>query len=404
MRILYLTAGFPYPLTSGYLRHYHLVRALAGAGHEVTLVVMASQLPADDDRAVMEAMARVRVLTPEPRRWRRRLQRLVEALFGMPARDAVQMRNAVAALAAERRFQVVIISGKRTAPALEAIPPETPVVADLCDATAERLRLMAQDARGVRRIRLALELRAVERTERVLARRAARLLAASDRDARALAAALEVPGDRIMVTPNGVDTDFWHRTASRLGTTDVVFTGVMNYEPNVDAARRLIREIMPIVRARAKDTRCVIVGRDPTEELLALGMAEGVTITGFVDDVRPFLEGAAVFAAPIRYGAGVQNKLLEAMSMEVPSVVSALAADGLTTHGERAPVKVADDPQRFAEDVLEALAAARGDGVPDRAARRFVADHFVWERSARRLADTVAVLGGEELGGATSGE
>ncbi len=403
MRLLYITAGFPYPLTSGYLRHYHFVRALAGAGHEVTLVVVASRLPADDDSAVMDAMARVRVLTPEPRRWRRRLQRLVEALFGVPARDVVQMRNAVTALAADAPFQVAIISGKRTAPALAAIAPETPVIADLCDATSERLRLMAKDARGVRRVRLALELHAVERAERALAHRAVRLLAASDRDARALTAALDGSGDRILVTPNGVDTDFWHRTTDRLGTTDVVFTGVMDYEPNVDAARRLIREIMPIVRVHAKDAKCVIVGRDPTAELLDLGRTEGVTITGFVDDVRPFLEGAAVFAAPIRYGAGVQNKLLEAMSMEVPSVVSTLAADGLTTHGERAPVTVADDPQRFAEGVLATLAAARRDGLPDRAARRFVADHFVWERSAGHLADTVAALGGERQGGTTSG-
>jgi glycosyltransferase involved in cell wall biosynthesis len=222
--------------------------------------------------------------------------------------------------------------------------------------------------------------------------RADRLLFASTRDREAL-----LPGEaadgatgadpRTAIIPNGVDTAFWSRTTPQLGTDEIVFTGAMSYAPNVDAAVHLARVILPLVRRSLPAARLAIVGRDPAPAVAATAEIPGVIVTGFVDDVRPFLERAAVFAAPLRFGAGIQNKLLEAMSMAVPSVVSGLAADGLrTTAGDQPPVVIADEDEAFAAGVVAALQRATIDARPDEAARAYVTAHFSWRRSGEDLA------------------
>ena len=109
-------------------------------------------------------------------------------------------------------------------------------------------------------------------------------------------------------------------------------------------------------------------------------------MTGFVDDVRPFLDDATVFAALIRFGAGIQNKVLEAMAMELPVVASPNAADGLRTdEGDVPPIAVATDTSMHAERIVDALEAALLDPSPVSPNRRYVERHFVWAESARAL-------------------
>jgi glycosyltransferase involved in cell wall biosynthesis len=102
--------------------------------------------------------------------------------------------------------------------------------------------------------------------------------------------------------------------------------------------------------------------------------------------MRPYLEQASLFVAPLRFGAGLQNKLLEAMAMEVPVVTSPLAAAGLTTAGgDGPPFEIAGDVRQFSDTIIDRLRRQSGDGLPDRTGRQFVAEHFDWARNARRL-------------------
>ncbi len=181
---------------------------------------------------------------------------------------------------------------------------------------------------------------------------------------------------------------------------EVVFTGAMDYGPNVDAAVRLTRTIFPLVRRQIPAARLTLVGRDPAPEVRALDDLEGVRVAGYVDDVRPYLENAAVFAAPLRFGAGIQNKLLEAMSMAVPSVVSTLAADGLrTVDGAMPPIVVIDDAEATAEAIVATLRRMAVDPTPDWAARAYVEQHFSWAASGRSLASLIAAARAEWQGG-----
>ena len=401
MRILYVTNGFPYPLTSGYLRHYFLIRELA-RWHGVTLLSIGG---ADFVPEHAQALVSVtdRVLTFESANGSRSLGRKAKArlrrLLGGVRADSPARRlgEAAAALARDEDFDVVLFSGKRTYPAL-AFLHGLPLVVDMCDATSARIRGSFRVAPPARLPLLALDYLEVRRVERGLAARADHLVFVSCRDRDTLLPDL-VRGraePRATVVPNGVDLDYWRRASQELGRDHVVFTGAMDYPPNEDAALRLIETIMPLVRRSVPAAHLLVVGRDPTRRLVKAGTARGVTVTGFVDDVRPYLERAAVFAAPLRFGAGIQNKVLEAMAMEVPTVASSLAADGLRTDdGRTPPIAVADDPRPFAELVVERLLVAAEGSTPDEEARRFVSECFSWSAAGELLEEALRSVAAE---------
>jgi polysaccharide biosynthesis protein PslH len=387
MRILYVTQGFPYPLTSGFLRHYHFIRELS-ARHAIDLLAVVG---ADYQPEYAAAMApfTTRVLTFQsadrsPSPWRKASNRAQALLLPQRGDRAVRaLRAAAATLVRDTRYDAVVLTGKRTFPVLEALG-HLPVVADLCDATSMRILGHLEHAQAWRRAALRLELVEVRRVERQLMRRAAHLVFASARDRDALLPARARA--HCSIIPNGVDIAYWRRTRPQLGDRRIVFTGAMNYPPNEDAAVVLAAKLLPQVRAAVPEAEVWIVGRDPKPRLAALASQPGVHVTGFVDDVRPFLEQGAVFAAPLRFGAGIQNKLLEAMAMGVPVVATPLAADGLRAgEGVAPPVQTADADASFAAALVTRLAAARLDPVPDLAARHYVEMHFRWETNAAAL-------------------
>ncbi len=389
MRILYVTNDLPWPLTSGYLRHYHLIRGLA-EHHDITLLSLVKRGHGPDDGAALDPFLDRLVTRPASlgrSGLRARAAGRIVAVRrgGDPA--SVELGEIGASIHAESPFQAMVLSGKRTYPVLQAMPA-IPLVADLCDATSSRLRRQARHARVSRRLPLALEYLEVRRVERALVRRAQHVLFASERDREAIMGhGPEDAGNaRATVVPNGVDLEVWHRAAPNLGSA-IVLTGAMDYPPNADAAIQLATRILPLVHQEAPEAEVLLVGRDPTLEVQALADLPGVTVTGFVDDVRPYLERAAVFAAPIRFGAGIQNKVLEAMAMEVPVVASPLAADGLrTAEGRTPPIDVASTPAAFAAAILRRYRAAASSG-PDADLRTYVATEFDWARQADRVSD-----------------
>ena len=401
MRILYITNGFPYPLTSGYLRHYFLIRDLS-ARHEVSLL---SIVGGDYEAAHADALAPFteRIVTfPSANRSGSRLRKAVsrlDALRGAGAgAPAQRLGRAAAELARSEGFDAVVFSGKRTFPALPFLAG-LPLVVDMCDTASARIRGSIRFAAPHRRPLLLAQSLEVRRVERRLAAAADMLLFASARDRELLLADVRGRGlsPRTMVVPNGVDTDYWHRGSRSLGSRAIVMTGKMDYPPNEDAALLLADSVLPAVRRSVPDAELWIVGRDPTRRLLAAGERTGITVTGEVPDVRPYVERAAVFAAPLRFGAGIQNKLLEAMAMEVPVVASPLAADGLRTDGGTpVPVAVGRTREEIADRVVERLGAARAGSVPDRDGRAYVTTHFDWVESARRLEGALATAAGRD--------
>ncbi len=196
-------------------------------------------------------------------------------------------------------------------------------------------------------------------------------------------------GERVGVMPNGVDQEYFDPAADHdrpfaADERPIVFTGAMDYWANVEGVDWFAREVLPLVRQR--DCRAVfyIVGSSPAREVRMLESLPGVRVTGRVEDVRPYLAHCAVAVAPLRVARGLQNKVLEAMSMACPVVTTTAAIRGIDYRGDG--VTLADETGAFAD-------AVHTDLVADRvlANRRYVADHFSWPAALRVLDRALAV-------------
>lgn len=190
--------------------------------------------------------------------------------------------------------------------------------------------------------------------------------------------------DQVKVIPNGVDTGFFSpRAATR--THDLLFTGNMNYPPNIDSVLYLVHRVLPLVRRERPDTSLLISGVDPTPRVRELAKDDPlITVSGRVPDIRDAYAAATVFAAPMQIGTGLQNKLLEAMAMRMPCVTSALANNAVgAVPGES--ILIGGTPEEYAAHIVRLL----GD-EPERAriaenGFRFVRENFDWERNAEAL-------------------
>jgi len=393
VRILYVTDAFPFPLTSGYLRHFHFIRLLART-HSITLLSLVGGDFISAHADAMRGFTSHIETFPSAQRSRSRHRKAMSRLrTGLDPRggDGPVLRLARSArrLHDQAPFDLVLLAGKRVAPVLWALPA-VPVIADLCDAASVRLRDQARYATWLRRGFVWLESRQVAAIERRVLDRAEHVVFASARDRDALD-----PNARRICTivPNGVDVGYWSRTEPVLGLDTIVFTGAMSYAPNEDAALRLVR-LLRRIRRDFPSATLLIVGRAPTARLVRAGAAPGVTVTGEVPDVRPFLERATVFAAPLRFGAGIQNKVLEALAMQVPVVASTGVALGLeTATGEAAPLQQADSDDDCVAAIVAALRAGRSRPAPHAEGREFVHRWFSWEAAGESLSRMCAATG-----------
>lgn len=159
-----------------------------------------------------------------------------------------------------------------------------------------------------------------------------------------------VPGLEIEVVPNGVDTCLFQPMASREGE-ELVFTGKMDFRPNVDAVLWFCQKVLPLLRERLPQLRFYIVGQSPHRRVLSLRRDPRVIVTGRVEDDRPFMAQARLYVAPLRVGGGTRLKILRAMAMGKAIVATSLACEGIELSGGE--VVLADTPEAFAEAILE---------------------------------------------------
>lgn len=191
---------------------------------------------------------------------------------------------------------------------------------------------------------------------------------------------------KIAVIPNGVDTAFFSRNSRPTDEKVVVFTGNMSYPPNIDTAERLATKILPLLLRQHPDARLLLAGASPHPRVSALAKIPEVTVTGWIDDIREGYLRGMVFAAPLRIGTGLQNKLLEAMSMEVPCVTSSLAnnALGATPNVE---LFVCDTDEAFADALVKIIDEPQLRERLSRDGRSFVQANYSWTNACQKLSD-----------------
>jgi hypothetical protein len=222
----------------------------------------------------------------------------------------------------------------------------------------------------------------MEREEKRLARRFDFCTATTRAEWQTLESyATEVPTDWF---PNGVDATFFSPTDEPYDPDTVSFIGRMDYYPNQECMFDFCKRTLPLLKARRPTIKLLIVGADPSPAVKRLGEIAGVTVTGSVPDVRPFVRRSAVMVAPLNIARGTQNKILEAMALGVPVVTSQVAAGGVDAL-DREHFLVASSPEEYAQAILRVLDDRSERQRLSTAGRARMLSHHDWEKSMERL-------------------
>ncbi len=196
---------------------------------------------------------------------------------------------------------------------------------------------------------------------------------------------LQIPEKkRIHIVPNGVDTDFFKPDASIAKTYQLAFVGNMGYHPNIEAAKFLIKSVLPLVQETFPNLKVLIAGARPSPEVKRLEN-EQVNVSGWLKDIREAYQASQIFVGPIFLGSGQQNKILEAMSMGLPCITSPQVNNAIAAPVNTA-ILVAASAEAFAQQIIELLKAPERQIEIGNAARAFVKEHFSWRHSTEVLA------------------
>lgn len=209
-----------------------------------------------------------------------------------------------------------------------------------------------------------------------------------------------MPGVPVSLVGNGVDLDYFRSAGRPKRPGSMVFTGVMDYLPNVDAVRWLCDEILPSVQAEIPAASLTICGSRPAAAVRRLAQRPGVRVTGWVADTRPDLDEAQLFAAPLRLARGIQNKLLEAMAMGLPCVTSTIAWNA-TAIARGEGILAADDPREFAAHIVRLLRDGEYRAQMAERARAAVAANYRWDMQMARLDRVIAAVTAAPVGSAS---
>lgn len=396
MRILMLAHRIPYPPHTGdKTRAFHIARHLARR-HEVTLGCLIDD---STDTGGLVPLREMVGAVEVGRLWKpwsvgKGLVRLgVGGSVSMSYFYSRALQQRVAYRAAQRPYDLVYLSS--TPMARYARELDAPVVMDFVDVDSDKWRQYAEHVRAPAKWLYRMESRRLEAAEAEVARSARLCLLATPAEEVLLRSF--APWARTAVVRNGISLDQFQPFERSTAPAAVIFTGAMDYLPNVDAVRYFCHEILPLVRHRVPETRVYIVGLNPSAEVRRLAETPGVTVTGMVPDVRPYYHRASVCVAPLRIGRGVQNKVLQAMAMGLPVVASSVAHRGLEAVPGR-HLHVEDKPEVFAERVIGLLVSPRDAVAMGRQGRAFVESHHGWDASLARLEATLQSLVDEGRG------
>jgi polysaccharide biosynthesis protein PslH len=382
VRVAVFAPYLPAPATTGgRIRIYRLARALAEVAElELFAVADPNELENETARSALEPYAACHVaaarFTSLPA-----LTRPARVRNAAPAPLAAAFHRAHTS----RPFDVLVAEHCHAAAiALEA--PEVPLVVDEHNVESEYIaeRDRAGGALGYWKRR---EVALLERWEQRIWRTAREVVCVSQADAKHVR---KVRARAPVLIPNGVDlASVPFRLPSTRDGFEVLFVGLMSHPPNVAAARFLAEEVMPLVRRDEPRARLVLCGMNPNREVLAL-KSEHTDVTGFVPSVAPYLDRAAVYANPLRFGAGTSLKVLEALASGLPLVSTSVGVRGF---GLRAPedYREADSASDFVREILEAF---RGRDVfdPSAARGRELAADYDWSALSAQFAALVRAL------------
>lgn len=404
MNILFIV---PYVPNLIRVRPYNFLRTLSNRGHKVSLLTLYTSKTEGEDAARLSEICDTVKAVPLAR-WRS----IWNCLLALPSDRPLQADFCWEPDLAQEininltkdhpdlgSFDVIHVEhlrGVRYALLAQQLAachgkPTPPIIWDSVDCISLLFREAALKSRNkMARVMTRFELTRTEKYEAWLAGQLETIVLTSAGDKESYLSLL-TPEDAVgmepsfVVVPNGVDLEYFRPDpdVSR-DPASLIVSGKMSYHANIAMVLHLVQEIMPKVWDQRPDTKLVVVGKDPSREIRQLAQQPQITVTGTVDDIRPYLQRAAISVSPITYGAGIQNKVLEAMACATPTIASPTAVSALNAIDGR-DILVASNPGDFANNILDLIQnPALGANIGANG-RHFVETHHDWDKLTARL-------------------
>ena len=393
MKILVIDEEFPYPLNNGKrTRSFSLTRAL-GAHADVSYLAYGEQ-ESEAVRSLEGIGVRCHAVVPPDRRQSglKFYLRLFLNLFSplpyiVTSHYTERFARRLAELIDTEGYDLLICEWSPYAIFLKDLEGIRSIIVAHNIESFIWARYEENEANPLRRWYIQVQKKKVERFERECFSWSDGATAVSHAEAR------EIEGYgvsyRVQTVENGVDVDFFRPTPDTPDPETVIFSGAMDWRPNQDAVEFLVHDILPRIHARAPAVEFRVVGRTPPKSIEELDMLDGVSITGTVDDVRPYMAKSSICVVPLRIGGGSRLKILAAMAMGKPVISTSIGAEGLdVTDG--ADIIIADGADEFAATVVSGLQdPARLQKIAE-AGRQLVEDRYRWESLGSKLHDYLA--------------
>lgn len=392
----------PYVPNKIRVRPYNWIRYLAQRGHRITLLTIWTS---EEDRLALEELEKYcdRIIPVNLPIWHSLFNCLtalptkepLQAVYSWDPKLAEELFNLATQTDSPRAYDIVHVEHLRGAKyGIDLISrsvnrnPPLPIIWDSVDSISLLFRqAMVQGKSFLSRGLTRFELGRTERYEGWLVDQFARVLVTSAEDKLALLSLRtqegRIPG--VEVLPNGVDLGYFSPVENAVRDDQtVVLSGKMSYHANISMVVGFVEDIMPHIWEKQPNVKVWIVGKDPSPKLLAYAKNPNIQVTGTVDDMRPYLTKATLSVAPISYGVGIQNKVLEAMACATPVIASQQAVSALGVEAGK-EILVAEDSLDFANKVISFLDERERRESVGRAGRQFVEKNHDWAVIAARL-------------------
>jgi len=381
MRILFLTSRFPYPLEKGdKLRAFYQIRELSKK-HEIILVAVSDQKV---DASAFDAVKPFckKILVHEMSMFKVGMNLLKTFFSAKPFQVGYFYSNEF-----QVRINEVIEKDKpdaifcqltRMAEYVKDVK-HIPKTLDYMDAFSTGLERVAKHSRLFKKMAVKLEQKRLKRYEHDIFDYFEHQTIISEQDKKLIP---HPKHDSIIVLPNGVDVDYY-TPLRKEKKYDLIFSGNMNYPPNIESALFIANKVMPLLWKTNPEANLVIAGATPSYEVEKL-KKKNIEVTGWVEDIREYISASRIHLAPMFSSIGLQNKILQAMAMKVPCIVSTLSNNAI-----HAPVDdcvlIANTPEEYAEKISFLLSNPDKAAAMTDNANRFVKENFDWAVAAAKL-------------------
>jgi sugar transferase (PEP-CTERM/EpsH1 system associated) len=384
VKILFVCHRFPFPpRRGGKIRPFNTIRHLS-ARHDVTVAsLVRSEAEAEEGKGLRDFCSRYEMVRVhdglQALRMVARLPTGVPSSFGFF--HAPELARRIRGVAVRKRFDLVFVHCSSMAPYVQDLR-DTPKILDFGDMDSRKWHEYARFRPFPLSLGYALEAWKLRREEERLARR----FDVCTTTTRAEWETLEGYGTGVSTDwfPNGVDADYFRPADAAYDREKLAFVGRMDYYPNQECMLDFCEHTLPLLKARCAGIELAIIGANPSAAIRRLAAIPGVTVTGSVPDVRPYLHRAALMVAPLNIARGTQNKILEAMALGVPVVASRVAAGGVDASAPE-HLLVASSPQEYVEAIVRVLEDSGERARLSAAGRARVLASHAWDASMRRL-------------------